>query len=354
MRKNQISLFTKPSTSNDDLSEMELKLRMLNKIHLNKSNTTHPTHQKLYDTLYDSVTREGRTRRKDVDQEDAYVHNHPNAGWFTKKTGSTNAMRRTTWFELLLKLEIDQNWNHILGPSIVAIAKKLKELIHKDKLTIADLKGAGLEKLKQQYKNDVELEYHVDQLKAIVLTEAEWNVGECDMSKPRSFERHMSMSIKPHPSFYNNNFYYLNRVEDLQLGVESYQRTLNITKPKLYFEGIEDRIPYTMSRAEKEVVYLNQHNRRSLMKLNEVKKFYDGTLTKIPENLIDMVNKNELGRGNKRLKGRDWNDKDIKRSTEMLDEIDQVMKSREQLRRFEEYVGGRPETIDPRFYIRPM
>ncbi|GKD02887.1 hypothetical protein Tco_1177861 [Tanacetum coccineum] len=265
---------------------MELKLRLLNKIHLNKSNTTHPTHQKLYDTLYDSVTRE---------QEN-------------KKKGS----------------------------------KKLKELIQKDKLTIADLEGAGLEKLKQQYENDVELEYHVDQLKAIVLTEAEWNVGECDMSKPRSFERHMSKSIKPHPSFYNNDFYYLtdgvkrtmiqNIVEDLQLGVESYQRTLNITKPKLYFEGIEDRIPYTMSGAEKEVVYLNQHNRRSLIKLNEVKKFCDGTLTKIPENLIDMVNKNELGRGNKRLKGRDWNDKDIKRSTEMLDEIDQVMKRREQLR----------------------
>ncbi|GJV79325.1 hypothetical protein Tco_1515195 [Tanacetum coccineum] len=56
MRNNQISLFTKPSTNIDDLLDMELKLRLLNRIHLNKSNTTHPTHQKLYDTLYDSVT----------------------------------------------------------------------------------------------------------------------------------------------------------------------------------------------------------------------------------------------------------------------------------------------------------
>nr|GEW32296.1 hypothetical protein [Tanacetum cinerariifolium] len=59
------------------------------------------------------------------------------------------------------------------------------------------------------HKNDVELEYHVDQLKAAVLTEAEWNVGKGDVSKPRSFERHMSNSIKPHPIFYNNEFYYL-------------------------------------------------------------------------------------------------------------------------------------------------
>ncbi|GKC75697.1 hypothetical protein Tco_1126471, partial [Tanacetum coccineum] len=83
------------------------------------------------------------------DQEDTYVQQRPNAGWFTKKSGSANAKRRTTWFDLLLKSDIDQNEHHILGPSTVAIAKKLKELIQKDELTIADLKGASLEKLKK-------------------------------------------------------------------------------------------------------------------------------------------------------------------------------------------------------------
>ncbi|GJV15889.1 hypothetical protein Tco_1361212 [Tanacetum coccineum] len=109
------------------------------------------------------------------------------------------------------------------------------------------------------------------------------------------------------------------RVEDLQLGVESYQRTLNLTKPKIYFEGVDDRIPYTMSGVEK-----------------------------------GMVTKNKLGRGNKRLKGRNWDENDIKRSKEMLDKIDQVMKRREQLRRLEEYVGGRPKTIDPCSFVRPV
>nr|GEX83893.1 hypothetical protein [Tanacetum cinerariifolium] len=47
---------------------------------------------------------------------------------------------------------------------------------------------------------------------------------------------------------------------------------------KLYFERIKDKIPYTMSGIEKGVVYLNQHNHRSLMKLNEVKKFSDERL----------------------------------------------------------------------------
>ncbi|GJU32596.1 hypothetical protein Tco_1176185 [Tanacetum coccineum] len=193
--------------------------------------------------------------------------------------------------------------------------------------------------LKLHYKNDVELEYQVDQLKAAVLSEAQWNSDEGDVSKPRSFERHMSKSSKTYPRFYNNDFYYLaylsteekyttsltkhyvasdekdfnkalllfiqitiikNRVEDLQLGVDSYQWNLNLTKPKHYFDGIDENIPYIMTGIEKGVVYLNKYNRRSLIKLNEVHKFCDGTLMKIQENLIEMIIKNKLGRGNER------------------------------------------------------
>ncbi|GJY86594.1 hypothetical protein Tco_0500620 [Tanacetum coccineum] len=115
-----------------------------------------------------------------------------------------------------------------------------------------------------------------------------------------------------------------NRVEDLQLGVESYQQTLNLTKPKLYFDGINEKIPYIMTRIEKGMVYLNKYNRQSLMKLNEIHKFYDGTLMKIQENLIEMITKNKLSR---------------------------VMKRKEYLRRLDEYVGGRPKTIDPRVFV---
>ncbi|GKC78712.1 hypothetical protein Tco_1129486, partial [Tanacetum coccineum] len=259
-----------------------------------------------------------------------------------------------------------------------------------DKLMI-DLKGAGLEKLKKKYKNDVELEYHIDQLKAAVLTEALWNSGEGEKyatsptkhyaasyhiqeinnTKPgkissdkrimsvvkvdvkRKWDYGLLSSIVVRRSdnkeytfnYVNLSRLNLNDIEDMYpLNVEDkphhlhYQKTLNLTKPKLYFEGIKDIIPYIMTRAEKGVVYLNQYNRISLMKLDDVEKICDGTLIKIRENLTYMVNKNELGRNNKRL--RDENDKDIKKSTQMLEKIDQVMKHREQLRRFEEYISG--------------
>ncbi|GKD51711.1 hypothetical protein Tco_1280687, partial [Tanacetum coccineum] len=148
--------------------------------------------------------------------------------------------RKTTWFDLLLKSDINKNENHILRPSTVAIAKKLKAIIQKDELTIADLKGAGLKRLKQQYQNDVEFEYHVSQLKEAVLTKVKWNSDEDDVLKPRSFERHISKNTKPHPSFYNNDFYYL-----VNLSTEE-KYTTSITKhyaARYHIQGIEDMIP---------------------------------------------------------------------------------------------------------------
>ncbi|GKA62771.1 hypothetical protein Tco_0762290 [Tanacetum coccineum] len=354
MKNNQISLFTKPSTTTDDLSEIDLKLRLLNIIHLNKSNETHTTHQQLYDTFYDSITldqdalnaldaepsfhkrtydnqdppnnREGenrKKRRKDVgepsskssrqkkspvihaqddtpaiqpvDQKDEYIQTRSNSKWYTK-SGSTNVVRKTTWFDLLLKLDIEQNENHILRPSTVAIAKKLKSIIKKDELAIADFKGAGLERLKQQYQNDVELEYHVDQLKAVVLSEAKCNSDENDVSKSRMFKRHMSKNTKPCPSFYNNDFDYL----------------------------------VILSTEEK----------------------YTTSLTSTM--MQDTINKNKVGKDNKRLKGRDWTDNDVMKSNKIMRKIDQTLKRKEQLRRLEEYVGRRPKTVNPRTFVRPM
>ncbi|GKE82199.1 hypothetical protein Tco_1552199 [Tanacetum coccineum] len=104
-------------------------------------------------------------------------------------------------------------------------------MIQKDELTIADLEGAGLERLKVQYNNDVELEYYVSQLKVVVLSEAQWNSDEGDVSKPRKFERHMSKSTKPHPCF---DYTYL-----VDLSIEE-KYTTSITKhyaARYYKEG---------------------------------------------------------------------------------------------------------------------
>ncbi|GJT86957.1 hypothetical protein Tco_1068674 [Tanacetum coccineum] len=308
------------------------------------------------------------------------------------------AKRRTTWFDLLLKSDIDQNKNHILGSSTVAIAKKLKAIIQKNEPTIADLEGAGLERLKQQYQNDVKLEYHhyaarynIQGIEDMILDrwskETHRYIFEAlNVRRSNDKEYEFSYAYLPRLSLNNVEDMYLfqvqdkllhlplefvkdfnnalliftrrvviqNRVEDIQLGVESYQQTLNLTKPMIIFEGIDQKIPFTMSRTHKGVVYLNQHNVKSFMKLSEVKKLCDGTLIKIRENLVDMVKRNKLGTGNKRLKGRDWTNMDVEKSNEMVDKIDKKLKRREPVRRLEEYVGGRPTIVNPRTFVRPV
>ncbi|GJU14944.1 hypothetical protein Tco_1142910 [Tanacetum coccineum] len=225
-----------------------------------------------------------KKRRKDVGEPSSRLsRKHPYPKWFPKKSGL--AKRRTTWFGVLLKSDIDKNENHILGPSTIAIVKKFKELIQKDELTIADLEGAGLEWLKVQYQNDVELEYHVSQLKTAVFTEA-------------NMEEKYTTSITKHYAAR----YYKQGIEDMIPG-----RWCKETHRYIFeaLNGIDQKIPFTMFRTHRGVVYLPQHNIKSFMKLSEVKKFYDDTLIKIYKNLVDMVKRNKLGSGNKRLKGRD-------------------------------------------------
>ncbi|GJZ93376.1 hypothetical protein Tco_0665441 [Tanacetum coccineum] len=233
MKTNQINLFTQSSTSTDDLLEMDLKLKLLNQTYLNKSNDTHTTHQQLYDTLYDpsfsikmhsmlnhpfTKVEDDTPAMKPLDKADTLIQKHSNPEWFPKKSGL--AKRNTTWFDLFLKSNIDKDENHILRPSTVAIAKKFKELIQKDVLTIADFKGAGLERLK-------------------------WNSDEGDVSKPISLEPHMSKSTKAHPCFYNNNYTYL-----VDLSTEE-KHTTSITKhyaARYCKEGTEERVPERWSK----------------------------------------------------------------------------------------------------------
>nr|GEW87997.1 hypothetical protein [Tanacetum cinerariifolium] len=305
IKNNQISLFTQSSTSTNDLSKLDLKIKLLHKIQESKSNTTHPTNQKLYDTLYESVCLDHEALN-DLDAKPSF-HKwaHDNQDPPNNREGEKKKKHRKDVGEPFSKSsrrnkspmvhaqddtpDIQPNENHILRPSAIIIANKLKAIIQKDELAIADIEGAGLERLK------------------------------------RSFERHMSKNTKPHPSFYNNNFYYF-----VRLSMEE-KYTTSITKhcaTRYYKQGIEDMIsdrwskethryifeahngidqmiPFTMSKTYKRVVYLNQHNIKSLMKLSEVKKFYDGILLKIRENLVDMVTKNKLGTGKKLLKGKD-------------------------------------------------
>nr|GEZ75678.1 hypothetical protein [Tanacetum cinerariifolium] len=70
-------------------------------------------------------------------------------------------------------------------------------------------------------------------------------------------------------------------VEDLQLGVESYQKKLNLTKPDTYRSHLRDKTAYTSHSDPHGIIYLVQSKRNRLMRTDELHKFSDGTLNDV-------------------------------------------------------------------------
>nr|GEU83454.1 ribonuclease H-like domain-containing protein [Tanacetum cinerariifolium] len=60
------------------------------------------------------------------------------------------------------------------------------------------------------------------------------------------------------------------RIEDVQLGVESYQTNHNITMPQVRCAGLDDKEPYTIFYEPRGVVYLNKDDKKYLMRADKV------------------------------------------------------------------------------------
>nr|GEW46948.1 putative reverse transcriptase domain-containing protein [Tanacetum cinerariifolium] len=88
------------------------------------------------------------------------------------------------------------------------------------------------------------------------------------------------------------------RVEDFQLGLESYQTQLNLTKPGWDAAGYEFKHDYTIIESLRAVVFLVNNNKRKFMQFNEIYKFSDDTLTRILEALAYRVKEFKIKRLN--------------------------------------------------------
>ncbi|GJT19473.1 hypothetical protein Tco_0878179 [Tanacetum coccineum] len=114
------------------------------------------------------------------------------------------------------------------------------------------------------------------------------------------------------------------RVEDIQLGVEIYQKKLNITRPQTTCDGISFKQPYTIVYDPRGVVYLKKTSWKRLMRANELYKFCDRTLKSVRDNLNEMLHNFVLGY-NHGMQKRAWTEKDHKWIDEMLKMIDNLL-----------------------------
>nr|GEZ08471.1 hypothetical protein [Tanacetum cinerariifolium] len=126
------------------------------------------------------------------------------------------------------------------------------------------------------------------------------------------------------------------RVEDLQLGVKSYQEKLNLTKPDTYRTDLRRREAYTSYSNLRGFIYKNKDKKNRLMRIDELYKFSDGTLNDVRNTLDD------------RLKGirmqyfptTIWRRGDKDRAAAMIQAIEKMLKTRWIMRSLEKFIGG--------------
>nr|GEW42856.1 hypothetical protein [Tanacetum cinerariifolium] len=79
------------------------------------------------------------------------------------------------------------------------------------------------------------------------------------------------------------------RMKDLQLGVKSYQKRLNLTKPDTYRSDLKRCEAYTAYSNPRGFIYQNKDKKNRLMRIDELHKFSDGTLNDVRNALDDRL-----------------------------------------------------------------
>ncbi|GJR32217.1 hypothetical protein Tco_1108449 [Tanacetum coccineum] len=140
------------------------------------------------------------------------------------------------------------------------------------------------------------------------------------------------------------------RVKDLQLGVESYQKHINVTKPDTTRPDLRKRHPYTPYKDPQGFIYVDDYKRNRLMRSNELYKFSDGTLTRLLSSLEDITKNIDMTF----LPKRRWSNLEKKRAHFMIKDINKLLKERRMMRSLEKFVRGRLYETDLKLLQRTI
>ncbi|GKA05376.1 hypothetical protein Tco_0684496 [Tanacetum coccineum] len=129
-------------------------------------------------------------------------------------------------------------------------------------------------------------------------------------------------------NLWTRNLVIRQRVEDFQLGIESYQTQLNLTKPRWEATGFEFKHDFTVIDSPRAVIFRDKYGVQMIMRFNEIHKFSDGTLQQIDEALDYRVKEFRINRTNPGMNARFWTKKDVVRSKEFMFAIQKRLKTR--------------------------
>ncbi|GJS55294.1 hypothetical protein Tco_0628656 [Tanacetum coccineum] len=214
--------------------------------------------------------------------------------------------------------------------------------------------------------------YGYNYMKKIVLRRAdlkEYIIAERDFKHmyPSDFEDLYLLNLQGHlnhlspedkkilttaVNLWTRNLVIRHRVEDFQLGIESYQTQLNLTKPRWEATGFEFKHDYTVIDSPRAVTFRDKYGVQMIMRFNEIHKFSDGTLQQIDEALDYRVKEFQINRTNPGMNTRFWSQKDVDRSKDFIFAIQKRLKTRRIFRNLESFVGGRIREGDYRLLKR--
>ncbi|GKE40059.1 hypothetical protein Tco_1463464 [Tanacetum coccineum] len=140
--------------------------------------------------------------------------------------------------------------------------------------------------------------YGYDYMKTIILRQADLNeyiIAERDFKYlyPSNFEDLYLLNLQGHlnhlppkdkkilstaVNLWTRNLVIRQRVEDFQLGIESYQTQLNLTKPRWDATGFEFKRDFTVIDSPRAVTFRDRYGVQMIMRFNEIHKFSDDTL----------------------------------------------------------------------------
>ncbi|GKF19262.1 hypothetical protein Tco_0067900 [Tanacetum coccineum] len=171
-----------------------------------------------------------------------------------------------------------------------------------EKMTQEHLVATAFNLLKGTCKSRMELEYHFEECYKVVSNKLDWTNPKgheypFDLSKPlpliedqgrqvfrkklSNLERDDLFDLNVALRMFTRRVVILKRVKYLQLGVKSYQKKLNLTRPETFRSDISKMILYTAYNNPQGIIYQDKFKRNRLMHFDELYKFCDDTLSSV-------------------------------------------------------------------------
>nr|GFB27901.1 hypothetical protein [Tanacetum cinerariifolium] len=173
-------------------------------------------------------------------------------------------------------------------------------------LTPKLLAGPTYELMRGSCNSLTELEYHLEEVYKATTDQLDWVTPEGDFKRLRIQDiedmllllvqgKLSNLTVEERFAFnvslrmFTRSIVIQRRVKDLQLGVESYQKRLNLTKPDTYRTDLRRSEAYTAYSNPRGFIYQNKDKKNRLMRIDELHKFSDGTLNDVRNALDDRL-----------------------------------------------------------------